>query len=76
MEGAGYRRVTDDEGRRGMNTDRLGDLVVGVAGDVAGTVMDPRAGLTKLRSMVTGRTLITVAAGLAVGFLLARSRRR
>ncbi|NES17321.1 MULTISPECIES: hypothetical protein [Micromonospora] len=59
-----------------MNTDRLGDLVVGVAGDVAGTVVDPRAGLTRLRSMITPRAVITVAAGLAVGFLLARSRRR
>lgn len=59
-----------------MNTDRLSDLVVGAAGDVAGTVVDPRAGLTRLRLMITGRTLITAAAGLAVGFLLARSRRR
>ncbi|MFG2052577.1 hypothetical protein ACGFI9_00980 [Micromonospora sp. NPDC048930] len=59
-----------------MNTDRLSDLVVGVAGDVAGTVVDPRAGLARLRAVITPRALITVAAGLAVGFLLVRARRR
>ncbi|MEU3453413.1 hypothetical protein ABZ671_07395 [Micromonospora sp. NPDC006766] len=59
-----------------MQTDRLGDLVVGTAGDIAGAVVDPRQGLSKLRSVVTVRSLVAVAAGLAVGFLLARSARR
>ncbi|MEU8264043.1 hypothetical protein AB0C02_25900 [Micromonospora sp. NPDC048999] len=55
---------------------RLGDLAVGTAGDIAGTVVDPRQGLGKLRSVVTVRALVAGAAGLAVGFLLARSVRR
>ncbi|MEU2613730.1 hypothetical protein ABZ570_19390 [Micromonospora sp. NPDC007271] len=59
-----------------MNTDRLSDLVVGTAGDIAGAFVDPRQGLGKLRSVVTPRALVAVAAGLVVGFLLARSGRR
>ncbi len=59
-----------------MKTDRLGDLVVGTAGDIAGAFVDPRQGLSKLRSVVTVRALVAVTAGLVVGFLLARSGRR
>ncbi|WP_416904352.1 hypothetical protein [Micromonospora echinospora] len=59
-----------------MKPGKLGDVVVGTAGDVAGTVVDPRAGLGKLRSAVTARSVVTLAAGLLLGFLLARSRRR
>jgi hypothetical protein len=59
-----------------MNTGRLGDVLVGAAGNVAGAVVDPRKGLSQLRSAVSGRTLATVAAGLLIGFLVARSRRR
>ncbi|MFJ8579872.1 hypothetical protein [Micromonospora sp. NPDC093277] len=59
-----------------MRTDRLSDLVVGAAGNVAGAVVDPRQGFSKLRSAVSVRTVITVAAGLVVGFLLARAGRR
>ncbi|MFI6231221.1 hypothetical protein ACIBCR_28390 [Micromonospora echinospora] len=59
-----------------MNLSRLGDMVVGTAGDVAGSVVDPRAGLGKLRSAVSPRSVVTLTAGLLVGFLLARSRRR
>ncbi|SCF09538.1 hypothetical protein GA0074695_3436 [Micromonospora viridifaciens] len=59
-----------------MNTDRLSDMVVGTAGDIAASFVDPRQGLNKLRSVVTPRALVAVAAGLVVGFLLARSGRR
>ncbi|MCW3843736.1 hypothetical protein ONA70_26900 [Micromonospora yasonensis] len=59
-----------------MNTDRWSDVVAGAAGSVAGAVVDPRRGLGRLRASVNPRTLVTLAAGLAVGFLLARSRRR
>ncbi|WP_446220383.1 hypothetical protein [Micromonospora sp. IBHARD004] len=59
-----------------MDSGRLGDMLVGAAGNVAGTVVDPRKGLGQLRSAVSGRALVTVAAGLVVGFLVARSRRR
>ncbi|WP_406045655.1 hypothetical protein OG799_14960 [Micromonospora sp. NBC_00898] len=59
-----------------MNGGRLGDALVGAAGNVAGTVVDPRQGLSHLRAALSGRTLVTVAAGLVVGYLLARSRRR
>ncbi|MFU8871771.1 hypothetical protein [Micromonospora sp. SL4-19] len=59
-----------------MKTDRLSDMVVGAAGSIAGAVVDPRQGLTRLRSAGIARALVPVAAGLAVGFLLARSRRR
>ncbi|MFD2765332.1 hypothetical protein [Micromonospora eburnea] len=59
-----------------MRTDRLSDLVVGAAGNVAGAVVDPRQGFNMLRSAVSSRTVVTVAAGLVVGFLLARATRR
>ncbi|SBT45873.1 hypothetical protein GA0070621_2454 [Micromonospora narathiwatensis] len=59
-----------------MRTDRLSDIVVGAAGNVAGAVVDPRQGLSRLRSAVSTRKVITVAAGLVVGFLLARAGRR
>ncbi|RGC66753.1 hypothetical protein C5N14_22055 [Micromonospora sp. MW-13] len=59
-----------------MNGDRLGDVLVGAAGDLAGAVVDPRRGLNQLRSAVSGRALFIMAAGLVVGYLLARSRAR
>ncbi|RKN52143.1 hypothetical protein D7193_26675 [Micromonospora costi] len=58
-----------------MNLRRLGDVVVGTAGDVAGGVVDPRRGLDQLRSALSARTGVALAAGLVVGFLAARSRR-
>ncbi|MEV0809840.1 hypothetical protein [Micromonospora sp. NPDC050200] len=54
---------------------RFGDVVVGAAGDVAGTVVDPRQGLSKLRAALSGRAAVMLAAGLALGYLFARSRR-
>jgi hypothetical protein len=59
-----------------VNLGKLGDVVVGAAGDVAGTVVDPRAGLGRLRAAVTPRAVVMLTAGLLLGFLLARSRRR
>ncbi|GAA2218713.1 hypothetical protein ACFY2R_15925 [Micromonospora olivasterospora] len=59
-----------------MNTSRIGDMVVSAAGNVAGTVVDPRQGLTKLRSMVTVRGVVAVAAGAVIGFLALRAARR
>ncbi|MEU4660422.1 hypothetical protein AB0F83_01565 [Micromonospora chalcea] len=57
-----------------MNLGRLGDVVVGTAGDVAGSVVDPKAGLGKLRSAVTPRAVVLLGAGLFLGYLVARSR--
>ncbi|MEU5943000.1 hypothetical protein ABZ807_28395 [Micromonospora sp. NPDC047548] len=54
---------------------RFGDVLVGTAGDMAGTVVDPRQGLSKLRSALSGRAAVMLAAGLALGYLVARSRR-
>lgn len=64
------------EGDGAMNRDRMSDAIVGAAGDVAGTVVDPRGGLGRLRSAVSGRTLATVSAGVGIGYLIARYRRR
>ncbi|MFR9780472.1 hypothetical protein ACL02O_31035 [Micromonospora sp. MS34] len=59
-----------------MNLGRFGDVLVGTAGDVAGTVVDPREGLNKLRSALSVRAVATVAVGLLLGYALARSGRR
>lgn len=59
-----------------MNMSRMSDVVVGVAGDVAGAVADPRMGLARLRAAVTGRTVTTVAAGLIIGYVAGRLGRR
>lgn len=59
-----------------MNRNRMSDAIVGAAGDVAGAVADPREGFSRLRSAVSGRTIATVAAGVGIGYLIARSRRR
>ncbi|GIJ26393.1 hypothetical protein Vqi01_15550 [Micromonospora qiuiae] len=58
-----------------MNLGKLGDVAVGAAGDVAGSVVDPKAGAVRLRSAVTPRAVVMLAAGLFLGYLLARSRR-
>ncbi|MFC4149964.1 hypothetical protein ACFO0M_27240 [Micromonospora mangrovi] len=58
-----------------MNFGELGDVAVGAAGDVAGSVVDPKAGLGKLRSAVAPRAMVTLAVGLLLGYLVARSRR-
>ncbi|MEV4118504.1 hypothetical protein [Micromonospora sp. NPDC049645] len=55
---------------------KLGDVVVGTAGDVAGSVVDPKAGLGKLRSAITPRVVALLGGGLLLGYLVARSRRR
>lgn len=54
----------------------LGEVAVGAVGDVAGAVVDPGTGLSKLRSAVTPRAVALLAAGLLGGYLVARSRRR
>ncbi|GHJ54187.1 hypothetical protein [Micromonospora chersina] len=59
-----------------MNFGKLGDLAVGTAGDVAGSVVDPKTGLGRIRSAVTPGLMVTLATGLLLGYLLARSRRR
>ncbi|PSK66631.1 hypothetical protein B0E53_01431 [Micromonospora sp. MH33] len=59
-----------------MNFGKLGDLAVGTAGDAAGSVVDPKAALGRLRSAVTPRTVVTLTAGLLLGYLVARPRRR
>lgn len=58
-----------------MKRGRIDDVIVGKIGDVAGTVVDPRQGLSHLKSAVSGKTLTLVLAGVAVGLLLARRRR-
>ncbi|WBB71370.1 hypothetical protein O7602_16540 [Micromonospora sp. WMMD1128] len=59
-----------------MERGRFGDVVVGAAGDVAGSVVDPKAGLGRLRSVVTARGLVTLTAGALLGYFAARSIRR
>lgn len=59
-----------------MNLDKLGDMVAGTAGDVAGSVVDPKAGLGRLRSALTPRGVVTLIAGAFLGYLVARSTRR
>ncbi|WFE35162.1 hypothetical protein [Micromonospora sp. WMMD975] len=59
-----------------MDRGRFGDVVVGAAGDVAGSVVDPKAGLGRLRAAVSARTFVTLAAGVVLGYLAARSMRR
>jgi hypothetical protein len=59
-----------------MNVSRMSDVLVGAAGNVAGAVVDPREGITRLRAAVTGRALATAAAGLIIGYLAARVGRR
>ncbi|SCG62380.1 hypothetical protein [Micromonospora inositola] len=59
-----------------MKRDRIGDVVVGAIGDVAGAVVDPRRGFSQVRSAVSGKTAAMVLAGLAAGFLIARGLRR
>ncbi|WP_431932264.1 hypothetical protein [Micromonospora sp. RP3T] len=59
-----------------MDRGKLGDVVVGAVGDVAGSVVDPKAGLGRLRSVLTARGLVTLAVGALVGLLAARSMRR
>lgn len=59
-----------------MKPDRISDVLIGAAGDVAGTVVDPRMGLARLRSVANGRAAVIVAVGVIAGFLLARYRRR
>ncbi|WFE39836.1 hypothetical protein [Micromonospora sp. WMMD998] len=57
-----------------MNLGKLGDVVVGTAGDVAGSVVDPKAGLGKLRAAVTPRAMVLLGGGLFLGYLVARAR--
>ncbi|WP_422741402.1 hypothetical protein ACN27B_21990 [Micromonospora sp. WMMD754] len=59
-----------------MDRGKLSDVVVGAAGDVAGSVVDPKAGLGRLRSALTARGLVTLTVGAFLGFLAARSMRR
>ncbi|MDM4719298.1 hypothetical protein QTQ03_06685 [Micromonospora sp. WMMA1363] len=59
-----------------MNMGRLSDVLVGAAGDVAGTVVDPRAGLGRLRAAASASGMLTLTAGLLLGYLAARSRWR
>ncbi len=59
-----------------MKMGRMDDVAVGAAGDIAGALVDPRQGLSRLRASVSGRALVTVALGLLIGYLVARSRRR
>ncbi len=58
-----------------MNVGRLGDVMVGAAGDAAGTVVDPGTGLRKLRSVLSVRAVASLAAGVLLGYLVARSLR-
>ncbi|MFI6133798.1 hypothetical protein [Micromonospora sp. NPDC051141] len=59
-----------------MDRGRLGDVVVGAAGDVAGSVVDPRAGVSRLRSAMTARGVAMLSVGALLGYLAARSMRR
>lgn len=72
----GYDRAANQEGRWGMNRGKVSDMTVGAVGDLAGAVVDPRAGLGKLRSALTSKAGVTLIAGLLVGYLVARSQHR
>ncbi|MFG1779499.1 hypothetical protein ACGFIR_24965 [Micromonospora sp. NPDC049051] len=54
----------------------MGDVVVGTAGNVAGAVVDPREGLSRLRAVATGRTVSILVVGLIIGYLATRLGRR
>ncbi|MBY8870644.1 hypothetical protein K7640_02160 [Micromonospora sp. PLK6-60] len=53
----------------------MDDVAVGAVGDAAGAVVDPREGLRRLRGGL-GRRGVALGAGLVLGFLVARARRR
>ncbi|MFC6020902.1 hypothetical protein ACFP2T_32620 [Plantactinospora solaniradicis] len=57
-----------------MSDGRVGDLVTGVIGTAAGTVVDPKQGIRQVRSHLTVPVLIAV--GVVVGYLLGRRMHR
>lgn len=59
-----------------MGSSNWSDKVVGFAGSVAGSMVDPRQGLATLRSARPARTGAMVTVALVAGYLFARSRRR
>jgi hypothetical protein len=59
-----------------MDRNSITDAAVGAVGSAAGAVVDPAQGLRVLRSARSTRLLAVAAAGLAVGYLVGRRRRR
>ncbi|WP_158566238.1 hypothetical protein [Micromonospora craterilacus] len=55
-----------------MKLDRFGDVMVGAVGNAAGTVVDPGTGLGRLRAALSGRAVVSLAAGMLLGYLVAR----
>ncbi|RKR92018.1 hypothetical protein BDK92_6450 [Micromonospora pisi] len=55
---------------------RLGDVATGVVGDAAGTVVDPKQGLQRLKGGRLGPALVVVGVALVVGYLIGRWSRR
>ncbi|MEV6811576.1 hypothetical protein [Micromonospora sp. NPDC051296] len=55
-----------------MKLDRFGDVVVGAVGNAAGTVVDPGTGIGRLRSALSARAMVSLAAGVLLGYLVAR----
>ncbi|MET8910149.1 hypothetical protein [Micromonospora sp. NPDC004551] len=72
MTGTALRRSAKGGGE--VNMGKLGDTAVGAVGDIAGAVVDPRAGLGRLRAAVTPRSVLLLGGGLLLGYLLARRR--
>ena len=59
-----------------MTRGRLGDMATGAIGDAAGTVMDPKQGLRRMRGASTAPALVAAVIALVVGYLLGRRSRR
>ncbi|ASW55234.1 hypothetical protein [Plantactinospora sp. KBS50] len=58
-----------------MTRERLADTVVGTIGDAAGTVVDPKEGLSQARRKASVPTAALVGIALIVGYLLGRRAR-
>jgi hypothetical protein len=61
-----------------MKPEKLKERAITLAGDAAGAVADPKAGLTKVRSKAKSKAkspaLLVIAGAIAVAFLIGRRR--
>ncbi|WP_329109523.1 hypothetical protein OG792_12200 [Micromonospora sp. NBC_01699] len=59
-----------------MTRGRVGDVATGAIGDAAGSVVDPKEGIHRLKAAVSGPALLAAVAALVVGYLIGRRSRR